>query len=393
MPVIAVPAIALLAIAIVALILIYALEQLVRGISFVFPSVSVPFLGSLRNVIVNAITGAVGLVKTYAMPMLAAMGEVMLAPVTFAIYFIQKGISIVAEINATLHWIVTTGIVRAENAAIARANTLYNQAISFATANGAAIENDARSLYNSAIAHTDAAVAAVENDARSLYNQAIAFATTNGAAIEGDVRSLYNQAIAFATQNGAAIENDVRNLYSAAVAHADAVGAQVEADARTLAGQAETLAKGLAQAAQAAAIAAVTGPLVTDLPNIWPAIENVPSAIAGAAAGGFADVQSLLKGLDLSIPTSIGGTLAVTVPIVSALSRLAVDCTIPNCRNLSQFGKDLQALLSLFADGALIAFFVEMVTDPEGAARLIVDDLGPIANSAVNAAKSLVGVG
>ena len=132
-------------------------------------------------------------------------------------------------------------------------------------------------------------------------------------------------------------------------------------------------------------------------------------AVAKAATvfdGAIVDVGHLIDtiGTDLpdigaslrSIATDVPGDLAAALTMTGALSipmlRFMRECGVPNCRNLSQFGRELRDLLGALEDGALIAFLAMLCTDPQAATRFVVDDIGGIIDGAVGAARDLMGV-
>jgi hypothetical protein len=82
--------------------------------------------------------------------------------------------------------------------------------------------------------------------------------------------------------------------------------------------------------------------------------------------------------------TAVG---AITIPLTQYVER----CGIPMCKNLNGFGAELQALLGLIGEGALLAFIIEAATHPEATA----DDTQAIATDIISpvfdAVKAIVG--
>jgi len=80
----------------------------------------------------------------------------------------------------------------------------------------------------------------------------------------------------------------------------------------------------------------------------FPWLKDLEQVLAGAGAAGLAG--ALIR--------SLAGTQAIT--------KLAEECIVPNCLNLSGFGSELHNLLGVAGDAALLAFLVTAVADPAG---------------------------
>lgn len=392
MPVLVLGDLAVIIIGLAALLFLYALSVIVKSISFVFPSVSVPFLGSLRSGIVSAINGALSPVRNYCLPIVINVISIIQSPQIFIASFISKLLGVAQEITATFQHVYSVAIPRALTAAYSRAAALYNQAIGYVNSQVVALRSAIAAAENAAIGVAQNLYNQAHAYAAGLYNQAIAFATAQSAAAISEAQHLYNLSIGFATNNGAAVLHEAQALYNQSVQHADALASQLDNEARTLANAAEQAGKSAAIAAETAAINAVTGPLITDLPNVWPALGKAVDGIIDAAAGGLTDAIDWAKGFDHAIPISAGATLAATLPIVTSLTKLAEDCVIPNCKNLSQFGKDLQNLFGIIEDAAFLGLLAEFFTNPAGAANEVKSILVPVMDATVGAAENLIGV-
>lgn len=394
MPVLAIAAIAIEVIitALMAILLTYALELFARAVAQLVPGFSIPGLGSLRDKINQGITSAIDAVRSIVSSSLAPMVNLFRDSVIFFQGMYNIIYSTINEVVTTGSWIINTGLPRIYQLSVGYTNSMYNQSIAFTLSAAGQIRSYAESLYNQAIAH-----------ANDLYNQVHAFAIAEATAawnhaddlarqITGNTAALYQQAIGYTNSMYNKAIGYAQNAATLAWNHADDLARQITATTAGLFAQSLAHATAAAAAAEVDAIAAVTGPLITDLPGIWPGLVDSIDGVIDTAAGDFTDAIAGIKGLDLTIPISIGGALAVTIPAISALTRLANDCTIPNCRNLSQVGRDLQALFSLVEDGLLFAFIAELVHDPAGGVSLVEDTLGELANEAVNVGKTLIGV-
>lgn len=136
----------------------------------------------------------------------------------------------------------------------------------------------------------------------------------------------------------------------------------------------------------------ITGAVVQPIHATWPQqLLEVDSAIA-AAGSDMPDLVSLLKAVPRNAPATLTEAAADPMTITRALTRAMSDCVIPNCRNLSKFGKDLSGLGTLLGAGGLLAFLVYAVKHPTEAARDTENVAGGLIDGTVTAVKDLLGV-
>lgn len=381
-----------LAAALLALGLVLALDLFAHAVSNLFPAFSVPVLGSLRNHIIGAINGSIALVWNVCKGSYQYLVHLLNDPVAFFTRFINIIHGSIAELVATATWIKNTlipSVIRTVTNAYVAAD---NRVQAWVTALVANVETDLRNGDLAVHNFTIAMINDVEADARTLYADSIGYTKAVWGQVETDIANGDTSIRAWTTAIVGDVETDARNLYSQAIAYTNGAVAVVEGDAVNLFKQAERDILNGITTAETAAISAINGSLVTDLPNVWPAVRDAIGDIDTAAAGAFTDVTDLLGNLDLSIPTSIAGTLATVLPITAALSKLAAECTIPNCRNLSQVGRDLQALFGIAEDAAFLALLAEIISDPAGAAQDALNVVVPVLDDTANAAKTLIGI-
>lgn len=173
--------------------------------------------------------------------------------------------------------------------------------------------------------------------------------------------------------------------------------------ATTLFGVAETdIARALATAEQftTTAIAGVAGISVTDidhaitgaLSGIYTDIDQAVTDVIDIAVPGDIDIIDALKALPAAIPVDIAGLAALTGITTLALTRYLRDCGIPNCTNLSQYGKDLQALLGIVGDASFLALLIELIDHPSDAAATFADTFGDAVSTGISLTNQLLGV-
>lgn len=381
-----------LAIAIVALIVVLALSQLVTWTSYVFPSFNVPVLGSLRNHILGAIKGSISLVSKAAMGSYAFMIHVLMDPVSFFMHYINTISATFGEIIATLNWLRHTlvpGLINTARTALQagitaannNANHLYNLAIT-----------NAANLYHQALAYADGVGANAISQAQHLYNLAIGYVDSHVAGLESDIANGVARAEAYANGLVAGAEADAQHLYNLAVgAGQDAASAALNA-AQGAIGQVARDAQTAANLAAAAALTTLEGEAARALAGVWPDVSAAAQGVITTAGTDFAGAISDIKGIDWTKTVDIAGSIAGTAAIAASMAKLAEQCVIPNCRNLSGIGRELQQILGAVEGVGFLAFITEMLTDPQGAATDAVNILVPVFQDTYNSARHLIGI-
>lgn len=371
MPVIVIAPLAAIVIALVALLLFYALHQLFQTLAQGIPSWHIPLLGNIRSFFVDAETAAYNYVVTGLISTLSELWKLITAPVTVLTHLWDQAESTMDSAYNTVHWIIENYVPAKLAVLSGDLEKLINEARAYAL-------SEVQSLYNTLhLEETqlyDAAVSQIDN----LYNVLHAEVDNALSTAESAADHIYN-----------VVEGDI----TAARAYADSLVTSLDDSLRTL------VARGIAEAESTAA--ALVGAAITDIDNeartaiaaVWPDVQAGVEGVIKVAGGGFTDVTDLLKGIDLTDVVGLAGAGAIALTGVSALLHLAEDCTIPNCQNLSGFGRDLQGLLGLFGDGALLAFLSAAATDPTGTAQAVTATVGGAYSDVASGFESLVGIG
>lgn len=155
-----------------------------------------------------------------------------------------------------------------------------------------------------------------------------------------------------------------------------------------------------AEAVAAARLAAVRGGIYTDLDTwgdqavarAWPDAAGDLAALRRAIGGDFPWLNDLLGALGGAGAAGLAGALIRSLAGTHAITRLAEDCIVPNCRNLSGLGGALQQLLALGFDAALVGWVAYAIADPEAAARDTDAVAGPLTQATLGTLVSLLGV-
>lgn len=382
MPVLIVPEVAAVVIALLVLLCLLAVRQLMVALSQALPDWHIPGFGSIAGHVASAADRVYQFVLSQLGSALSAMVRLLSMPIQYFTWLFS-GISdalaqayrlgahlVTVVIPSTIH--ALTGLINYVQAhAIAYAASLYRLAIAATVAAEARVTGlisyvqahiaaYALSLYRSALVLLAAAEArlaalisyvqiAVVHYADFLYSQAVALVAAAEARALAHALSLYHSAVAL-----------VESRYRAAIAYADAaIGAAI-----TALQQHEHVLIGKALAA------------------VWPrVIANVDSAIA-VADKDFADAIADLKAIGRAVPTDAAGAIAGTALGIAALVKLAEDCVMPNCRNLSKYGRDIQSLFGVVEGAMLIGLLAECAHDPAGVADEARSVLSPVLTGA-----------
>lgn len=390
MPIVLVPIAAVLVIALLLFVLYYAIRQFVQILANVFGDISIPGLGSIAAWIVRQAEGLGQLIYAYVDSQVHPFAVLIYAPVRFISYLGNVIQTTVNVIYNQLHVIIAVRIPFAIN----WADHLYNEARTFVVARVAAAvalvrtdiaaafalsRNWADHLYNVAHAEIVAAEAFAISWADHIYNVAHA-----------EISNVFNSAISWADHLYNAVRAELYSQIALVRAEATALFRAAENDTRIAIQGAETFAQAVAIKEADAAIAAVTGVLVTDIPGLWGATIGAIDDIEKVAAGGLTDAIDTLRGIDRSLPASIPAAITAVLGLALATAKLERDCVIPNCQNLSQVGRDIQALFGVVEDGALLAFLGAAIANPSGTARAAENELVPVLSGVSSAFKAMI---
>jgi hypothetical protein len=356
-------------VAVLGILLIHASQQFTRAVSGMMPDWHIPGLGSIRGWVAgatDAFNRQVLGVFAYALDPLAQLLQV---PVRWLQKHLTGWLHAAAGALTVLTYLRTALIPFVLNKAIGYALTLYHAALAALVAARAELT----ALINYVQAHAIALISAVElrllsaitaarAELTALINYVQAHAITLISAVESrllsaivaaraELTALINyvqaHAIAYTNAVAAALSTEIAGVRAWLIAYCDATVARVVnaaiANEHILLGQALAIA--------------------------WPRALTEIDAVIATADKDFADALAnlrSLRGLSLANPFAVVGAL---VGVVTALLRFTRDCTIPNCRNLSQVGRDLQELFSLVEGDIIIGLLAAAAKDPGGVGR------------------------
>ena len=129
-----------------------------------------------------------------------------------------------------------------------------------------------------------------------------------------------------------------------------------------------------AERAAAVNLARVQRGIITDLKttgdiavrDVWRGAEGDIEALRRVLGNDFPWLKDLLGALGGLGAAGLLGALIRSVAGAEAITKLATDCIVPNCRDLGSFPSSLANLLGEASDAALLAWVIFMITDPHG---------------------------
>lgn len=370
MPVIVIAPLAAIVIALLALLLFYALHQLLQTFANGIPSYKFPFVGSLRTAFLNAENTIYTYVVNALVSTLTDLWKLIQAPITVLTHLFDQAEATMDSIYNSAHWIINNYVPAKLAVLSGDLEKLINDARAYALSEVQQLYNtlhlEETNLYDSAVSQID-----------HLYNVLHAEVATALATAESAADHIYN-----------VLEGDIMSIRG----YADSLISSLDNSLRALIADGIREAETTAQTLIGAAITDIDHDAAAAVEAVWPDVKAGVDGVIDVAAGGFTDATDLLKGLDLSKAAGLVGAGAAALVGVSALLHLAEDCTIPNCKNLSGFGRDLQALLGLVSDGALIAFLADAASNPAGTAEAISSTIGGAYSDVARGLESLIGI-
>jgi len=267
------------------------------------------------------------------------------------------------------------------DSARAEVTSAYDQAVSYAAG-----------LVSSAESWVTAQLTQLALEASSLFTRAEQDAAALVSQAESDAASLITQA-------STALQAEITQAEQLAASEVSTLAASVQSAVNQLASDITSGVAG-AEALAYSQLQAAVGGITTDLETIgdsavslaWPDAVPDLQALKGVLGSDFPWLNDLLGLLAGAGTAGLLGALIRSMATSQAVTKLATDCIVPNCRNLGGYGNDLANLLSGLEDAALLAWLVQMVTDPSGWASDLASEGAPISQGAVSAATSLLGV-
>lgn len=392
MPIVAIPVVAILVVALLAVLLLLAVEQFGKALAAIMPGFHIPGVGSIRSWITAHISEAISSISSYLDSYVHPLSVFISSHFTVFRTFLSLLSDLALDTHTALYGLAAHTVPMAlshakqyaiglVNAAEAKALSLYHSSLTYA-----------HDLANYVLGQALAQIAYVEIQAalhyhlsltyaRDLVNYALGVTGSAIAAVDARATGLYHLSLAYAHDLAGAVENNTIALY-----HSASVALENRYQ------QALAFASAVAKAESTAVVNGLNSALVTDIEHAWPLVIAGIDDVIDVAGADFPDVVADLRGLARSLPRDLPTAIAMSTAIAIPLLRLAKDCTMPNCRNLSQVGRDLQELFGLLQTGGLLLLVGEAAHSPANVAHDIVRVLHPVIVDMQSLAKEMLGV-
>jgi hypothetical protein len=100
----------------------------------------------------------------------------------------------------------------------------------------------------------------------------------------------------------------------------------------------------------------------------WPQLVTELGAATTAAGTELIGLRGLIEQVPARAPATLEAAAADPLAVTRVLTRALTECTIPNCRNLSKYGRDLHGLGEALGLAGLVGFLAYCVSHPHEAA-------------------------
>ena len=392
MPVVAAPALIAVAAALLALLILYGIKYFVQAVAHLMPR-NIPLIGDFLYKTILAIgAAAMAVIQWIMADFIRPAINWVLAPV-YAFLNWMAGVETAVDIFANqIVWLIAHGIPQLA----ADLRHLIRRLVDGARALAHRLVHDLHVLMRAAIAHALATALAAVHDARVLTRDLVDGARALAHRLHDNLESWATRAIA------ASLATALSHIHSLRVWTAgelDKVRGIIHSELAVAEGYTDTAVSDAIKAMQYATSVAIAGVIqtvdvdtVAPLAAAWPGIIDDVTTLEGVIATDLPDIGAAIRAIPRAVPTDLTGALAIVGAISVPMLRYMRDCGIPNCRNLSSLGRELANLLDDLAGGAFLAMLIALAADPAGTARFLHDNVEPIAEDAIGAARNLIGV-
>lgn len=345
---IAVGGLAAVVVALVALIILYGLALLLRSVLQGLAN-HVPVIGGALSAGIGAIIDdAVRLGREAATAVLAAVIPVILAPVYWIERHIVGLIDFLRSIPDAIAYIIGSLIPSVIKSLSAQILAYYHAAVSYVQAEAQALE-----------AQINADVTALYHDISAVQAALESYAQQLAAAAESYASAL----VAAETQFVQQVESALGSAIAAGLAAETQFVQAIEADTITYVQSLVTTAEQT---------------LITDIGNVVTWVDQEVTALDASIAAMGTQVVAL--------------TLDAVGTVESELEQIKTGCLDNLCGGLSDLASLLSALTGDLGIAALLALAAEFAADPHSAAADVRSTLGPVAQDAAGAVRTLIGL-
>lgn len=389
MPVLALADVAAIAFALVCMLAVFLLGKLIVA---VIPDIHIPLVGNLKTKVNGWFATAMHGLTDALDAVLGGTATAIHQTIHFFAWFGRGIAGIAAESYATMSHIIGTIIPREVGKAL-------HYAESKVAALAKTVAHDLSVAERYTLSHVATLTKALAADVTRVEHYALAHVESLAKTVAADLSKAESYAISEADKAEATAKAAAAAALSVAVTTLNNAIVTVE---QTVAAFGNTLATditdidakigAIATGSIAGVIGAIDGDITGASEEVWGDITAAAGALGATIGTDFADVRKWLDSISSTAVGDIAGVTTLAIASVGIITRLAEDCIVPQCRNLSGLGNLLQDLFGALESGALLAFLAELAADPQQAANDVESILGPIANDAVSTARELLSI-
>jgi hypothetical protein len=389
----AVAALGAILVALMALLLIYALEVLGKILAHMFPTFIPGVPGVNPRTWIEAGVGVLqDIIQWIIGDVIRPMIGLVVRPVIAVFNFIGSLERFVTTASLELEWLATTAIPEALAAARHYAHGLYVAAEHYARRIVDAAAHELRHLIDLARSYAHSLYVAAEHYARRIVDASAAALTALITAAHTYAHDLYVASEHYARRIVDASAAELTNAIHGVEAEVKAMGGVSVSYVATQVADAIKASESYTADAVAGVITVVDVDAIHGLAAAWPGLIDDVGALVGVIGTDLPDIGAAVRAIPRDIPADLAGALTAVGAISIPMLRYMARCGVPNCRNLSQLGRDLAELATAVEAGAFLALLVGLAADPIGTAHWLTDNVGGLATDAVDSARSLLGV-
>ena len=389
MPIVALAPEAAIIIALIVLLVAFIIAKLAENMT---PDIHIPFVGNLRTKVGDIAKSAIHGISGAADSLLGSLHSMLHLTVKFFLGFAHTLWHAGAETVTTVAWLVSTFIPRELSklrhlVSNVTATLEHKIAAAISKADRWALhrivnlEHRVTHVLAEAEHYTDKAVHDAVNAAKLGASEVEKIAQAAATDAERAAKAAASAALAEASRalNAAivGVQNTVNVLDGNLVADYTKIENQIGA---------------LSTSLPAHALAALGSEIEAAATADWSTITTQVDGLERELGTSFPDVRAWAESIPTAAISDIAGLTAVSVAGVGLITRLAEQCIVPNCRNLSGLGSLLSGLEGALEAGALLALLIELAQNPSGFADDVQTILGPLASDNAGSFRSLLGV-
>lgn len=390
MPVLAVVSLELVFAAILPLILLAATEILVKILTWIIPSVSIPGIGNLKDRAKEAFNIALSaewrLMDDTLKP-LATMFHTIVDGITWVFRGIKDGLY---QGYILLTWLFKDALPALSRWIVSQLRSL-----------GALIERTASAVKDFAVRYADQIWTRTAGALSALEARLRRYIDAQDGAVARTLEAELGIVVKWTAGQLAALRTYVDGQIAAVVTWARAQLASLRHDLNARIDQviqwaqgrfaaADKHAEAVADAAYRGAIATVDSEVRTGAAPGWGALVGAAVGLGAEAGAEFGAAVEHAGDVPHNVPVNVAAAIGALTTVTTALTVLARDCTVPNCRNLSKYGNELAGLMGALEAGLVWELAAAAAADPEGTASAVRHIVGPVARTGADVVQALI---